>query len=57
MNLIQKYIGKDGYKPKLNKLGSNDWIKTKTRAKKVIEQIPIDLVQLYEKRDKINGLS
>ena len=57
MNLIQKYIGKDGYKPKLNKLGSNDWIKTKTRAKKVLDEIAIDLVQLYAKRDKIKGFA
>ena len=57
MNLIQKYIGKDGYKPKLNKLGSNDWIKTKTRAKKVLDEIAIDLVQLYAKRDKIRGFA
>ena len=57
MNLIQKYIGKDGYKPKLNKLGSNDWIKTKTRAKKDLDEIAIDLVQLYAKRDKIKGFA
>ena len=57
MNLIQKYIGKDGYKPKLNKLGSNDWVKTKTRAKKVLDEIALDLVQLYAKRDKLRGFS
>ena len=55
MNLIQKYIGKDGYRPKLNKLGSSEWVKTKTRAKKVLDEIALDLVQLYAKRDKIRG--
>ena len=54
---MYKRQGKDGYKPKLNKLGSNDWIKTKTRAKKVLDEIAIDLVQLYAKRDKIKGFA
>lgn len=57
MNLIQKYIGKDGYKPKLNRLGSTDWIKTKTRAKKALDEIAVDLVELYAKREKIQGFS
>lgn len=55
MNLIQKYIGKDGYKPKLNRLGSSDWVKTKTRAKKALDEIALDLVQLYARRDKLQG--
>ena len=57
MNLIQKYIGKDGYRPKLNKLGSSEWVKTKTRTKKVLDEIALDLVQLYAKRDKIRGFA
>lgn len=57
MNLIQKYIGKDGYRPKLNRLGSSDWIKTKQRAKKALDEIATDLVKLYAKRDKIEGFS
>lgn len=57
MNLIQKYIGKDGYRPKLNKLGFSEWVKTKTRAKKVLDEIALDLVQLYAKRDKIRGFA
>lgn len=57
MNLIQKYIGKDGYKPKLNRLGSKEWIKTKQRAKKALDDIAFDLVELYAKRDKMEGFS
>ena len=57
MNLIQKYIGKDGYKPKLNRLSSSDWSKTKIRAKKALDEIAIDLVKLYAKRDKLKGFS
>lgn len=57
MNLIQKYIGKDGYKPKLNRLGSSDWTKTKQKAKKALDKIAKDLVELYAKREKIQGFS
>ncbi len=34
MNLIQKYIGSDSVKPKINRLNSGDWQRTKARAKK-----------------------
>ena len=57
MNLIQKYIGKDGYKPRLNRLGSAEWGKTKGRAKKALDEIAIDLVELYAKREKLEGYS
>lgn len=57
MNLIQKYIGKDGYKPKLNRLGSAEWTKTKVEQKKALDDIALDLVQLYARRDKLQGFS
>ena len=34
MNLIQKYIGSDSVKPKVNKLVSSEWAKTKAKGKK-----------------------
>ena len=55
MNLIQKYIGSDTKKPKINKLGSTDWIKTKTKVKKAIEDMAEDLIELYATRETING--
>ena len=33
MNLIQKYIGSDSIKPKINRLSSPEWTRTKQRAK------------------------
>lgn len=57
MNLVQKYIGKDGYKPKINRLGSSDWTNTKYRAKKALDEIAMDLVELYAKREKMEGFS
>src|SRR5690606_18942364 len=43
MSLIQKYIGSDSEKPKLNKMGSSDWIKTKERSKAAIENMAGEL--------------
>lgn len=55
MNLIQKYIGSDAIKPKVNKLGSSDWIKTKKTAKKAIEDMAEGLLELYAKRQMAEG--
>ena len=56
MNLIQKYIGSD-IKPKVNKLSSGDWTKTKAKAKKAVEDMAYDLLELYAKREKLKGFA
>ena len=55
MNLIQKYIGADGVKPKINKLNSGDWQRTKTRARRAVEDMAQDLLDLYAKRETLKG--
>ncbi|WDV45555.1 transcription-repair coupling factor [Clostridiaceae bacterium M8S5] len=55
MDLIQKYIGADSVRPKINKLGSGDWIKTKNKVKKSIEDMAKDLLELYAKRHMQKG--
>jgi transcription-repair coupling factor (superfamily II helicase) len=50
LDVIQKYIGSEGKKPKLNKLGTNEWKKTKNRVKGIVEDLAKDLVALYAKR-------
>jgi transcription-repair coupling factor (superfamily II helicase) len=57
MNLIQKYIGADSIKPKINKMGGSDWVKVKTRAKKAIEDMAKELLNLYAKRQMVKGHS
>lgn len=51
LNAIQKYIGVEGKKPKLNKLGTNEWKKTKARVKSEVEVLAKDLIELYAKRE------
>ncbi|MBS6025046.1 MAG: transcription-repair coupling factor [Paeniclostridium sordellii] len=55
MDKIQKFIGADTEKVKLNKLGSSEWSKAKAKVKKEIEDMTKDLVELYAKREKIKG--
>lgn len=55
MNLISKYIGSRGESPKLSSLGTQTWQKAKARAKKAVDEIADDLVDLYAKRSKIKG--
>jgi len=57
MNLIQKYIGSDSIKPKVNRLSSSDWLKTKTKAKKAVEDMAVDLLELYAKRESLKGFA
>lgn len=57
MHLIQKYIGAEGIKPKINKLSSTEWAKTKERAKKAVEDMAHDLLELYAKRESYKGFA
>ena len=52
---IQKYAGADAKKPKLNKLGGEQWNKTKTRVKGAVKEIAKDLVELYATRQEVEG--
>lgn len=55
MNLIQKYIGSDTIKPKVNKLSSVEWARTKQKAKLAVEDMAQDLLELYAKRESLKG--
>lgn len=55
MDLIQKYASADAKKPKLNRLGTQEWQKTKTRVRTAVKEIAKDLVELYAARQKDAG--
>ena len=55
MDLVSKYIGNKGDKPKISSLGSNQWKKAKQRARKAVDEIADDLLELYAKRSKAKG--
>lgn len=56
LDVLQKYAGQDAAKtPKLNKLDSREWHKTKSRVRGAVKEIAKELVQLYAKRQQQKG--
>lgn len=55
MDLIQKYIGADGGVPKINKLSSSEWRKTKARVKTALMDMAKELLELNAVRRSIKG--
>ena len=56
-HLIRKYVGKEGARPKLTKLHSKEWEKTKERIKNKINDLAERLFNLYVERSKIEGFA
>lgn len=55
-DVIQKYASADGgTKPKLNKLGTQEWARTKSKVRTAVEEIAGDLVELYAARQNGKG--
>ncbi len=52
---IYKYSDKDGTPPKLNKLNSTSWAKTKMKVRNRIKDISDELIKLYATRTSIKG--
>ncbi len=55
LDVIQKYASADGGKPKLNKLGTQEWSRTKNKVKGAVAEIAKDLVELYAIRQQKEG--
>ena len=51
LDMVQKYIGSEGKKPKVHKLGGTEWIKAKQRVKKAVVDLAEELVKLYASRE------
>ena len=54
---IYKYTGKDGSVPKINKLGSPNWEKTKKYVASKVKDISADLIRLYKERINLRKIS
>lgn len=57
MHLVQKYIAFHFRRPKLYRLGSKDWERTKLRAKKGIQKLAWDLLSLQAMRMAVPGFA
>lgn len=55
LHKVSKYVGKEGKKPKINKIGSDTWEKLKNKTKRKIKDIAKDLIKLYAQRKATKG--
>lgn len=57
VNLVQRYIGRDGLKPKLDKIGGRAWENRKQRVRKSVQEMAERLVRLYSRRHSLQGFA
>ena len=55
LDVIQKYASADAKKPKLNKLGTKEWERTKSKVRSAVSEVAKDLVELYALRQASQG--
>lgn len=53
MDSLSRFVGDSN--PQLNKLGSNEFLKTKERVRANVKQLAFDLVSLYKDRESLKG--
>ena len=54
---LNKFSGKEGMVPKVNKLSGTDWQKTKTRVSKKVADMADELIKLYAERESRRGFA
>lgn len=57
MHLVQKYLSLGGRPPKVHRLGSGEWKRTKLRAQKATARVAIDLLRLQAMRKALGGFT
>jgi transcription-repair coupling factor (superfamily II helicase) len=55
LNLVQKFGQSGPEAPPLDKLGTTTWEKTRTKARKAVEAVAKELVELYARRKAVKG--
>jgi len=55
MHLVEKYVGKEGVVPHMDRLGGTRWQKNKEKARKAVEDIARDLLDIYATREVAEG--
>ena len=57
IDLLYKYVGKDGIVPKVNKMDGIDWKKTKARVRQKVADMADKLLKLYAERELRKGFA
>lgn len=56
-DMLRKYASAQARKPKINKLGTQEWNKTKTKVREAVDGVAKELVDLYAKRGNMRGFT
>ncbi len=57
VNLVQRYIGSESEKPRLDRIGSKSWTSRKAKVQQKVEEIAEKLIDLYSKRQAAPGFA
>lgn len=57
LNVLQKYIGVEGYNPQINKLGGKAWQLARKRVKEAIWKVALELLDIYARRKVEKGFA
>ncbi len=57
MDRVEKYVGKDGVRPRINRLGGKQWERAKAKVRATVEELAEELVALYAAREHTEGYS
>lgn len=58
VGMITKYVGGDSERrPRLSRLGSGDWEKTKRQVKESVKELAEELLSLYAARERMTGFA
>jgi transcription-repair coupling factor (superfamily II helicase) len=55
LDRVSKYIGPSDREPRLTRLGSGDWQRSKRRVRQAVQALAKDLLQLYSAREILPG--
>jgi len=57
LNLVHRYVGPGDSPPRLDRLGGTAWRKAKRRARRAVQEVAKELVELYAARKALPGFS
>jgi transcription-repair coupling factor (superfamily II helicase) len=54
---VQRYVGAEGHKPKIDRLGGQSWEKARRKVKKEVRALAEELLKLYAQRAALPGFA
>jgi transcription-repair coupling factor (superfamily II helicase) len=57
MYLVEKYVGKEGVAPAIDRLGSSRWQRTKEKTRRALEEAARELLGIYAERELAEGFT